>query len=63
MPGPVVFYRLRGCSLILHTCPAGLDQLAHLSCLIWVHCALYGRLRSYISFMRPVKTLSGSRDV
>ena len=36
MPGPVVFYPLRGCFLILHARPADSDQLAHPRGLIWV---------------------------
>ena len=36
MAGPVVFYPLRGCSLILHARPAESDQPANPRNLVWV---------------------------
>ena len=57
VPGPVVFYLLCGCLLILYARPARLGSAcASAQSDLGLRCALYGRLGSYISFMWLVMT-------
>ena len=60
--GPVVFYPLRGCSLLLHARPANLGSAcAFARSDLGLRCALCGRLGPYISFMWPVMSYLAAR--